>query len=253
MNEPGRADSHGDEGLRARRQPGAPGGATERRTLESLARFAAPGSAGDKALKALIQQLPTEDNAEIRLAAYVASTTGTKPAPFAASLTPREKELSAMVPTVTVSIQAYLDKREQLKKPASLHSLMAYEVINFADGANSYLDIYRAVAAEADAAGDWYYGTVSLDDVVSYLDSAKAAGIITVGAPGHRKGDQMSDVVTLHRWDEIALEKVTEMISRKIVTGDREMLAQIYLKKGALVPTHSHESEQMTYVRWRQF
>ena len=54
--------------------------------------------------------------------------------------------------------------------------------------------------------------------------------------------------VRLHRWDEIALEKVTEMISRKIVTGDREMVAQIYLKKGALVPMHSHESEQMTYV-----
>jgi quercetin dioxygenase-like cupin family protein len=54
--------------------------------------------------------------------------------------------------------------------------------------------------------------------------------------------------VRLHRWDEIALEKVTEMISRKIVTGEREMLAQIYLKKGALVPMHSHESEQITYV-----
>jgi quercetin dioxygenase-like cupin family protein len=54
--------------------------------------------------------------------------------------------------------------------------------------------------------------------------------------------------IRLHRWDEIALEKVTEMISRKIVTGQREMLAQIYLKKGALVPMHSHESEQMTYV-----
>ena len=34
--------------------------------------------------------------------------------------------------------------------------------------------------------------------------------------------------ISLHRWDEIALEKVTEMISRKIVSGDREMLAQIY-------------------------
>src|SRR4051812_4997311 len=40
-----------------------------------------------------------------------------------------------------------------------------------------------------------------------------------------------SNAVSLHRWDELALEKVTEMISRKIVTGDREMLAQIYLKK----------------------
>ena len=54
--------------------------------------------------------------------------------------------------------------------------------------------------------------------------------------------------VQLHRWDEIALDKITEMISMKIVTGDREMLAQIYLKRGALVPLHAHPSEQMTYV-----
>src|SRR3954447_8739158 len=52
----------------------------------------------------------------------------------------------------------------------------------------------------------------------------------------------------LHRWDEIALEKVTEMLSRKIVVGAREMLVQIYVKRGCLVPMHAHESEQMTYV-----
>src|SRR5687767_15461468 len=52
----------------------------------------------------------------------------------------------------------------------------------------------------------------------------------------------------LHRWDEIALEKITEMISQKIVAGEREMLAQIYLKRGALVPMHAHDSEQMTYI-----
>jgi quercetin dioxygenase-like cupin family protein len=54
--------------------------------------------------------------------------------------------------------------------------------------------------------------------------------------------------VRLHRWDEIALEKVTEMMSQKIITGEREMIAQIYLKRGALIPRHSHESEQMTYI-----
>jgi quercetin dioxygenase-like cupin family protein len=54
--------------------------------------------------------------------------------------------------------------------------------------------------------------------------------------------------VRLHRWDEIALEKVTEMLSRKIVTGEREMLVQIYVKRGCLVPLHSHDSEQMVYV-----
>ena len=57
----------------------------------------------------------------------------------------------------------------------------------------------------------------------------------------------MSDA-RLHRWDEIALEKITEMVSQKIICGEREMMAQIYLKRGALVPMHTHESEQMTYV-----
>ena len=54
--------------------------------------------------------------------------------------------------------------------------------------------------------------------------------------------------VRLHRWDEIALDKVTEMLSRKIVSGEREMLVQIYVKRGCLVPMHTHDSEQMTYV-----
>jgi quercetin dioxygenase-like cupin family protein len=58
----------------------------------------------------------------------------------------------------------------------------------------------------------------------------------------------MPPQIRIHRWDEIALEKVTEMISRKIVSGEREMLAQIYLKRGARVPMHAHESEQMTYI-----
>jgi quercetin dioxygenase-like cupin family protein len=52
----------------------------------------------------------------------------------------------------------------------------------------------------------------------------------------------------LHRWDEIALEKITEMFSQKIVAGTHQMLAQTYLKQGALVPMHAHDSEQMTYV-----
>jgi quercetin dioxygenase-like cupin family protein len=56
------------------------------------------------------------------------------------------------------------------------------------------------------------------------------------------------DAVQLQRWDELALEKVTEMISRKIITGERAMVSQIYLKRGALVPMHSHESEQLCYV-----
>ena len=58
----------------------------------------------------------------------------------------------------------------------------------------------------------------------------------------------MPSLLRVHRWDEIALEKVTEMISRKVISGDRTTLTQVYFKKGALVPRHSHLSEQMTYV-----
>ena len=53
---------------------------------------------------------------------------------------------------------------------------------------------------------------------------------------------------TVHRWNDLPLEKVTEMISRKTITGHRQMLVQVYLKCGAQVPVHAHESEQMVYV-----
>ena len=43
-------------------------------------------------------------------------------------------------------------------------------------------------------------------------------------------------------------ERVTDSISRRLVTGDRMMLAHVYLDKGAIVPKHSHENEQITYI-----
>jgi quercetin dioxygenase-like cupin family protein len=58
----------------------------------------------------------------------------------------------------------------------------------------------------------------------------------------------MAHSACVSRWDEIALEKITEMVSRKIISGDRLMLAHVYLKRGALVPMHRHDTEQMTYV-----
>jgi quercetin dioxygenase-like cupin family protein len=58
---------------------------------------------------------------------------------------------------------------------------------------------------------------------------------------------QTSDV-TLYRWDEMELETVSPTIRRRIVTGERAMLAHIYLEKGARVPMHAHENEQITYL-----
>jgi len=58
----------------------------------------------------------------------------------------------------------------------------------------------------------------------------------------------MTRRVSLYRWDDIALDKVTEMVARKAIAGERQSLVQVYLKKGTLVPRHSHSGEQMIYV-----
>jgi len=43
-------------------------------------------------------------------------------------------------------------------------------------------------------------------------------------------------------------EQVSERLSRRLITGDRVMLAHVYLKKGCVVPKHAHENEQFTYI-----
>ena len=50
------------------------------------------------------------------------------------------------------------------------------------------------------------------------------------------------------RWTDLPEEHVTDVISRKLITGDGMMLAHVYLKKDALVPQHSHHNEQLTYI-----
>jgi len=54
--------------------------------------------------------------------------------------------------------------------------------------------------------------------------------------------------VTFYRWDEMPKEELTDTFARRLITGDRVMLAHVYIKKGAIVPRHSHENEQITYI-----
>ncbi len=54
--------------------------------------------------------------------------------------------------------------------------------------------------------------------------------------------------VRFFRWEDMPKEQVTDQISRRLVTGERMMLAHVYLQKGAVVPRHQHENEQLTYI-----
>jgi quercetin dioxygenase-like cupin family protein len=51
-----------------------------------------------------------------------------------------------------------------------------------------------------------------------------------------------------HRWEDLPKEKLNDLLERRLVTGERMMLAHVYLKKGCVVPRHFHENEQLTYV-----
>ena len=50
------------------------------------------------------------------------------------------------------------------------------------------------------------------------------------------------------RWDDMPRERVTDAISRRLVTGERGMLAHVYLDAGCVVPRHAHDNEQFTYI-----
>lgn len=60
----------------------------------------------------------------------------------------------------------------------------------------------------------------------------------------------MSDAAsaTWYRWDDMPKERLSDVLERRLITGERMMLAHVYLKKGAIVPTHSHDNEQFTYI-----
>jgi quercetin dioxygenase-like cupin family protein len=54
--------------------------------------------------------------------------------------------------------------------------------------------------------------------------------------------------VTHHRWNQIPQETLKGTITRRLITGERMMIAHVYLKRGDDVPRHSHDNEQLTYI-----
>ncbi len=49
-------------------------------------------------------------------------------------------------------------------------------------------------------------------------------------------------------WNAIAVESLNPLLGRQLVVGQNIMLARVLLKKGCIVPEHSHPNEQVTYI-----
>jgi len=110
------------------------------------------------------------------IASMYLSLHGSDPAPAE----PDSLTAAAMkkIPSNVTPLESYFSKRSEARFRGNLHGLMRDEVYNFVDGRRSYFEIFKAVRAEQLTGGAWYYGTVTLGDVVGQLDAAVESGAL---------------------------------------------------------------------------
>ena len=49
-------------------------------------------------------------------------------------------------------------------------------------------------------------------------------------------------------WSTVPVEELNPLLGRHFVVGQNIMLARVLLKKGCIVPEHSHPNEQLTFI-----
>jgi quercetin dioxygenase-like cupin family protein len=62
-----------------------------------------------------------------------------------------------------------------------------------------------------------------------------------------RGSDRKAELKYL-RWGEVELETLNPLLQRQLVVGHNVMLTRVLLKKGCIVPEHSHVNEQLSYI-----
>jgi quercetin dioxygenase-like cupin family protein len=53
---------------------------------------------------------------------------------------------------------------------------------------------------------------------------------------------------THYRWDDLPKEELKPDLHRRLIPAERMTLGHVYLDQGCVVPKHSHENEQLTYI-----
>jgi quercetin dioxygenase-like cupin family protein len=51
-----------------------------------------------------------------------------------------------------------------------------------------------------------------------------------------------------YQWDQVEIEKLNPFLERQVIHADHMTVARMYIKKGCLVPEHSHHNEQISIV-----
>jgi hypothetical protein len=151
----------------------------ERRSLESILVFTSGDGKANRIIVSYANRLEgkKKEMNEILSQSYQALHGRKPPTP---QLSDAESSASKKVPVNNKDVDAYFTNRQEVKTSGKLQRLMQDETYNFVDGKRSYYDIYKGVRAESLVHGEWYYGPVSLEDVVALLDAAVKAKVLTL-------------------------------------------------------------------------
>jgi hypothetical protein len=152
----------------------------EVRALNSIKKIAGNDPASTRAITASVNQMKSKQTTltnEISEAYKRINNTEKIP-----TIKQNDMELAALkkVPTNNTSLDSYFEKRSGYVAGTTLHPTMRTELFNLVDGKRNYFEIYKALKAEAMAAGAWYYGVVKLEDVVKVLDSNVEKGALVL-------------------------------------------------------------------------
>ena len=49
-------------------------------------------------------------------------------------------------------------------------------------------------------------------------------------------------------WKNVEAEKMNDLLSRQMISGENATISQLLMKRGAVVPRHSHVNEQYSWI-----
>ena len=152
----------------------------EIRALNSVGKFAGNDATANRSIAAVVNQMKARQKGLLtEIADLYKRLNGVEKLP-SLGLDETESAASKKIPVNDKVLDSYFEKRVRDAEGTTLHPTMRTELLNFVDGKRSYFDIYKAVKAEALAAGSWYYGTVKMEDVIKVLDANIASGAMTL-------------------------------------------------------------------------
>jgi len=150
------------------------GSMRERRALNSMRVIAGSDKPANESIDTFLRLV---DEREKQLISQLVLVHRTKyGAASDVSLSSEALDAMKSIPYNIASLDEYLTKRTNVR--TNLHGLMARETMSFVDGKRSFYEIFKAVRAEQLAAGKFFYGTVTLEDVVKILDANVKSGAL---------------------------------------------------------------------------